>query len=132
MIERLIAFNATVYFVGRNLYESRDLRFIGSLNKRRRADDICHGELPRRVDRTVHMAFGGDIDDGGEWRALPALLHDPFDKIPIADVTMDKSIGIGRCEIVKILPAAGIGQRVDVNDRMAAQHRQTNEIRPDK
>ena len=63
----------TVYLVGRNVQEAEIFLICASeavpvcargFKQGKRADNVGLDEIPRRVDRTVHVRFGGKIHQG--------------------------------------------------------------------
>ena len=66
------------------------------------------------MDAAVDVRFGGKIDDGAG-----LVLGKQFgDEVEVADVALDENVAGIATQAGEILEVAGVGQRVEVDDRL--------------
>ena len=102
----------------------------GGLKHRVGADDIGFHEGGGAVDGTVDMAFGGQMHD----RVGPVPVKDRIHRRAVADIGLLERIAGGVRDLGHIGQRSGIGQLVEVDDRMpgpdrAADHGRSDEAR---
>jgi hypothetical protein len=66
------------------------------------------------VDAAVDVRFGGKIDDG----AGLVLGKQAADEVKVADVALDEGVARIALQAGEVLEVAGVGQRVEVDDRL--------------
>ena len=66
-------------------------------------------ELARAIDRTIDVALGGEVDDGGG----PCLLDDGPHVGPLGDVALDERHALAVDQPVETLEVTGVGQLVE-------------------
>lgn len=76
------------------------------------AYDVGLNKHTRPVNRTIHMAFGGEIDDG-TWFGVGQQVGD---EIAITDVAVDELVTRIAIKLLEVLEVTGVGQQVEVND----------------
>jgi len=73
------------------------------------ADEVGLHELAGSVDRTIDMAFSGEVGDDVRLE----ILQDASDSLGVADVGLDEAVAVApRCGL-KRAEQAGIGQLVE-------------------
>ncbi len=102
-----------VDLVGAHLHESLVLMLAGRVHEHERSVDVGEDELPRRLERPVHVRLGGEVHDHVDVRRQ--LSHD----VGVADVAADEPearVGADRIEIALV---AGVGELVEHDHRIA-------------
>src|SRR4029450_2759106 len=126
--------------VGRNMMESEGRPALlievppvlqRCVEQPERADDIGLDERRWPVDRTVHMALGGEVHD----RLDPLARKQLRDSLLIANVGLDETIVGLPLDFAQAVEVAGVGQLVDIDDMKTASHeapdhRTADEARP--
>jgi hypothetical protein len=93
-----------------------------------RAGDVGLHKIPRPVDGTVHVAFGGKV----HYRIRPVRGKDPVQCHAVADVSLFKAVEVRPRNRGHVFKAGGIGQRVKVHHLIPARDRQPHHRRPDE
>ena len=115
--ERAVELQRTIYFVGRNMIEAFPLPvavplFLGCLQQGKRAHDIGAGEDERILDRTIDVAFGGQVD-----HSVDIVLAEHFaDGVVVADVGLDEGVVRSIFDVSQVGQIAGIGQFIEIDD----------------
>lgn len=118
--ESPVKFQCPIHFIGRDVVEAFPLISFGqgfpiqfcSLKQGQRAHHVGLREGERIFDASVHMAFGGKVDD-----AVHAVLRQQFpDGFEVANVRLYKSIVRAAFYIFQVRQVAGISQFVQVDD----------------
>lgn len=84
----------------------------GGFQQSERSDQIGLHEGRRARDGTVHMAFGGEVDDGID----EVFAQQPIHQRSITDVALNKGMPGRVGEIAQIVRRAGIGQQVEIDN----------------
>ena len=89
-----------------------------SVQENLRAEDVRAYEVARRVDASVDVTFGGEVDDG-----VRALFERGEDALAVADVAAHEAVAFAfnALQVVKI---PGVGQRVEIDDARVRDFRQ--------
>ena len=74
--------------------------------------DIGAEEGGGRVDGAVHVAFGGEVDEG----AGPMGAEERGDQSGVADVSIDEVVAGVAAEAGEVVGIAGVGEQVEVDD----------------
>jgi hypothetical protein len=121
--------------VGRDVVEAEALRLAlpqpvapRRLQQIEGAHDIRLNEIPRPVDRAVDVAFGREVHH----RVGPVRREDPLERLPVADVGMLEGVERRARDLRQIVEAGGVGEGVEVDDRMAAADREPHNGRADE
>src|SRR5947208_16388521 len=78
------------------------------------------------VDRAIHMALRGEIDD----RADVVKLQEPQRQIKVADIAFHERVAIVTLDRYKVLQIARVGELIEVHDGLLALREPLeNEIR---
>ena len=105
------------------LFRLRERRPVGArfLEQGERAHHVGLHEISGTVDRAVHVALRGEIDD----RDRLVLLQQPADQLAIADVAAHEEMARVSLQAGEVLRIAGVGQLVEIDDasrsRLASQ-----------
>ena len=78
------------------------------------ADHVGLDEIFGAVDRSVHMAFGGEVDHG----ARPVLRQQPLHQRTVADVALHEDVTGVAAQAGQILGIAGVGELVEIDHRL--------------
>ena len=92
------------------------------------AGDVGLDEIARPVDRTVDMAFGGQVHH----RIGLMLGKNPVQRGAVTDIDMLEGVKRAARNRGHVVETGGIGQRIDIDDRMPARHSQPHHRRADK
>ena len=84
----------------------------GRLQEPERAHDVRIDEVAGAVDRAVHVALGGEVDD----RPNLVLGQEPFDEAAVGDVAADEDVPRVVGQAVEIADVARVGELVEVHD----------------
>lgn len=125
-------------FIGRHLEEAerclsvrRHVAPIGQrgLQKPVRADDVCLNEAVRILDRTIDMTLRGEIEYG----TRPVFCQNVQYGVNVRDIGLDEIMALALERLSKILEISGIGQLIDINDRLGRVPEPIiDDIRPDE
>ena len=109
--ERGLVFRqAAHYFVGRHLDEPADPAFTSGVEQNLSSQNVCSYELVRRLNAAIHVRFGREVN-----HRIGLILERPQDRIPIADVTVRKTMT--RCiQSVEVLRITRVRKRVKIDD----------------
>ena len=86
----------------------------GSLKEGEGAEDVGAGKGERILDRTVHMGFGGKVDDA----IHHLLLHQLIYGLEITDIHTDEPVVGSVFDITQIGKIAGVGELIDIDDEV--------------
>jgi hypothetical protein len=76
------------------------------------AQHVGAHELARAVDAAVHMALGGEVDDG----ARPVFGQQLVQQDALADVALHEHMPAVAAQAVEVVQVAGVGERVEIDD----------------
>jgi hypothetical protein len=77
--------------------------------------DVGLHEGARAVDAAVDVALGREVHDG----ARPVLGQQAVEQGAVADVAVHEAVAASPCSAGQVGEVAGVGQRVEVDDRLA-------------
>ncbi len=84
----------------------------GRLQQPEGADDIGLNKVFRTVNGTIHVRFGGEIDDG----ANRVFAQQVIDQFGIANVAFNEDMSRVRGDGLQVLPVPRVGQFVQIDD----------------
>ena len=76
------------------------------------ADQIGFHEGRRSGDGAVHVALGGEMDEGVNLVFAQQAVHQP----PVANIALDEDMPGGIGQIAQVVQRTGVGQQVEVDD----------------
>ena len=85
---------------------------FSSLQQAQSSHHIGLGEGERVLNRAVHMALGGEVDDAVDM----FVLHQLIDTLEVADVHLDEAVVRLVLDVLQVSEVAGVGQLVEVDD----------------
>ena len=133
--ERSVEAECPVHLVGRDVMEP--LAFpcavpclVCGFQQGQRAHDVGAGEREGIVDRTVHMAFGRQVDHSVDRMAGEQVAE----QFPIADVALDEAVIGPVLDLFQVGEVARIGQLVEVHDQVVGigVHQPAHHVRADE
>ena len=112
---RELAFRAegAVDLVGRNLNELVEFLVAGGFEQRQCTGDIGFYEDLRLGDRTIHVAFGREVNN----RLDPMLGDDAFDQYAVTDIAFDELVILVLHKFGEVAEIAGVGQSIEIDDQ---------------
>ena len=113
----LIQLQFAVHFIGGDVVEALALPVAipvpaSSLQQAESAHDIRAGEGEGVLDRAVHMALGGKVNNAVDI----VLLHDGAHALEVADVGLHEGVVRLVLDVLKVSEVAGISERIEVDD----------------
>jgi hypothetical protein len=110
--------------------EKADLGFPGRIQEHPRALHIRSDEIIRLLDGTIHVRFGGEVDDHLRPVGLQGFVH----HLLVTDVAADEDVAPVALEIGQVAGVPGVGQLVEVHDTdgRVGEEDVANEVRPNE
>ena len=117
---RVVHLEGAIDFVGRDVVETLALVLLGEafpvelcgLEQGERSHHVRLREGERVLDGTVHVAFGGQVNDAVDL----FILHELVERVEVADVHLHELVVRLALDILQVREVARIGQLVEVDN----------------